>query len=96
MIRKTVPNVLGVSRPSGMAVTSERPVLPGQAKRHDRVNQVSDQHAHRRARDHPGQNERPRHLENHNEQASPSRSCTPMLSSISPKNALMSPRRAQP
>ena len=32
MIRKTVPNVLGVSSPSGMAVTSDRPVLRASRK----------------------------------------------------------------
>ena len=69
MIRKTEPNVLGVSRPRGMAVTSDRPVLPGQPKRHERIDQVADQDPDGRSRDHPGQNERPRHLEHQNQQA---------------------------
>ena len=59
MIRNTVPNVLGVSRPSGMAVTSDRPVSPGEPKRHGRVDQVADQHADGRAGDHPREHESP-------------------------------------
>ena len=52
-----------------MAVTSVRPVLPGQPKRHERIDQVADQDPDGRSRDHPGQHERPGHLEHHDQQA---------------------------
>ena len=96
MIRKTVPNVLGVSSPSGMAVTSDRPVSPRQPKRHGRIDQVADQNADGRARDHPRQNEHLWACLNAPTSRLPIKIMTPMLSSISPKNALTSPRRAQP
>ena len=62
MIRITEPNVLGVSSPSGMAVTST-PRPPGQAKRQRREDQVAGQHAHGRAGNHPPEHEIPRHPE---------------------------------
>ena len=55
--RNATPNVLGVSRPSGMAVTSRLPRAPRQAEGHPRVHQVAQQHAQRRAGDHARQHE---------------------------------------
>ena len=43
--------------------------LSGQAKRHEGINQVADQDADGGPGNHPGQNERPRHLEDHDQQA---------------------------
>src|SRR5262245_47823639 len=43
---------------------------PRQPKRHDRIDQVANENSQRRARNHPGQDEWPRELENRHQQAS--------------------------
>ena len=95
MIRKTAPNVLGVSSPSGIAVTSRPPGPPGQPERHRREDQVADHDADGRPRDHPRQHELGGHPERRRPAGSAIRIMSPTLSSISPKKALTSPRAAQ-
>ena len=53
-------NVLGVSRPKGMAVTSRAAGPPGQAERHPGIDQVAEHDAQGRAGDHLRQHELPR------------------------------------
>ena len=67
MIRKTAPNVLGVSRPRGMAVTSGRPVLR-QTKGHERVNKVAHQHANGGPWNHASEHELLGNLKNADQQ----------------------------
>ena len=74
-----------------MAVIS-RPAGPTrQAKRHGGIDEIAHEYADGRTRDHAGQDELPGQAECVTSRLA-IRIMTPMLSSISPKKALMSPR----